>query len=230
LFFAPAGPPINRPSGAVKRFHGQTWAQRISHQLSVPLEKSFAFLKQEDLTLAALLLDLPIPDRPNALVPPRTPPYFCSIDRERRARLFEKAARPGPLQEKIKGRWLRLFTPPPPPSYVPHDIFAAKTKEAIEKRFLDTRIAADKIRARGGKIVFVRFPMTGPLKEHEDKFTPRAQTWEPLLQATQSPGIYFEDFPELAGFDCPEWSHLSAGDSVEFTKRLVPHLRTALKL
>ncbi len=42
------------------------------------------------------------------------------------------------------------------------------------------------------------------------------------------PGIYFEDYPELADFTCPEWSHLSAGDSVEFTKRLVPHLRAAL--
>jgi hypothetical protein len=49
-----------------------------------------------------------------------------------------------------------------------------------------------------------------------------------LLQATGAPGIYFEDFPELAGFNCPEWSHLSAGDSVEFSKRLVPHLRAAL--
>jgi hypothetical protein len=230
LFFAPAGPPMQRPSGAVKRFHGQTWAQRISHQISVPLEKSFAFLKQEDLTMAALLLDLPIRDRPNAQVPPRTPPYFCSIDRERRARMLEQAARPGPLQEKVKGRWLRLFTPPPPPSYVPPDIFAAKTKEAIQARFQNTKIAIDKIRARGGKIVFVRFPMTGALKEHEDKFTPRAQTWDPLLQATNVPGIYFEDFPELSSFNCPEWSHLSAGDSVEFTKRLVPHLRTALQL
>ena len=38
------------------------------------------------------------------------------------------------------------------------------------------------------------------------------------------------DFPELAGFNCPEWSHLSAGDSVEFTRRLVPHLRAALQM
>ena len=77
LFFAPAGPPVQRPTGAVKRFHGQTWAQRISHQISVPIEKSFAFLKQEDLTMAALLLELPIPDRPNAQVPPRTPPVHA---------------------------------------------------------------------------------------------------------------------------------------------------------
>lgn len=101
-------------------------------------------------------------------------------------------------------------------------------KAGVEARFRDTKTAVDRLRARGGKIVFVRFPMTGPLKEHEDKFTPRAQTWDPLLQQTAAPGIYFEDFAELASFDCPEWSHLSAGDSVEFTKRLVPHLRTAL--
>ncbi len=59
---------------------------------------------------------------------------------------------------------------------------------------------------------------------------PRAQTWDPLLQQIGAPGIYFEDFPELASFDCSEWSHLSAGDSVEFTRRLVPHLLNALQI
>jgi hypothetical protein len=230
LFFAPAGPPLETPQRAVRRFHGQTWAQRVSHEISMPLERSFAFLKQDELTLSAFLRELPIPDRPNAQIPPREPPYFCSIDGERRARMVEQCARPGPLQEKVKSRWLALFTPPPPPSYVPKEIFASKMTEAIQARFRNTKAAIDKLRARGGKIVFVRFPMTGTLKEHEDKFTPRTQTWDPLLQQTGAPGIYFEDFPELAGFDCPEWSHLSAGDSVEFTKRLVPHLRTALKL
>jgi hypothetical protein len=76
--------------------------------------------------------------------------------------------------------------------------------------------------------VFVRLPFSGALNELEYKTTPRNRTWDPLLQATGAPGIYFEDFPELAGFNCPEWSHLSAGDSVEFSKRLVPHLRGAL--
>lgn len=228
MYFAPGGPLVEQSEKAVRRYHGQTWAQRASHYLSMPLEESFAFLKQDDITLGELLKDLPIPNRANAQIPPRPPPYFCSIDRERRARMIEQCAQPGPLQEKVKSRWLRLFTPPPPPSYVPKEIFASKTTEAIQARFRDTKAAVDKLRARGGKIVFVRFPVIGALKEHEDKFTPRAQTWDPLLQQTAAPGIYFEDFPELASFICPEWSHLSAGDSVEFTKRLVPHLRTAL--
>ena len=230
MWFAPEGPPLAQSADAVRRYQGQTWAQRVSHEISVPLERSFAFLKQDDLTMAALLHDLPIPDRPYAQVPPRTPPYFCSIDRERRARMVELCAAPGPLQEKVKSRWLRLFTPPPPPSYVPREAFGAKMNAAVEARYRNTKTAVDKLRARGGKIVFVRFPVTGPLKEHEDQFTPRTKTWDPLLQQTGAPGIYFEDFADLANFNCPEWSHLSAGDSVEFTKRLVPHLRTALQL
>jgi hypothetical protein len=106
----------------------------------------------------------------------------------------------------------------------------AKMKEGIQKRFADVTAAIEKIRARGGKIVFVRFPHTGGLKELEDKIMPRQQNWDPLLQMTKAPGIYYSDYPDLSGFDCPEWSHLSAGDSVEFSKRLVPHLREALKM
>jgi hypothetical protein len=106
----------------------------------------------------------------------------------------------------------------------------AKMKEGIQKRFADVTAAVEKIRARGGKIVFVRFPNSGGLKELEDKITPRQQSWDPLLQMTHAPGIYYSDYPELSGFNCPEWSHLTPGDSVEFSRRLVPHLREALKL
>jgi hypothetical protein len=230
LFFAPPGtPPMERGEKAVRRSHTQTPAQRGSQYLAMPLEEHVAFLKQQELTLDEWLKCLPIPNRPGALVPPRPPPYFGTVDRERRARMIEECARPGSeLQKLIQQIWLPLFTPPPPPSYIPEDVFMAKIKEAIEKRFHDTVAAAEKLRARGGKIVFVRLPVSGGLKALEYKTTPRNRTWDPLLQATGAPGIYFEDFPELAGFNCPEWSHLSAGDSVEFSKRLVPHLRGAL--
>lgn len=231
IYFAPPGsPPMDRAQKAVQRYYGQTLAQRVSHELSIPLERSFAFLKQDDLTLDALLQELPIPDRSYALVPPRLPPYFCSIDRERRARMVEQCAQPGPLRERVRNRWTRLFSPPPPPTYIPTKQFLADLNQAIAARYRDTKTCVDNLHARGGKIVFVRFPVSGPLKELENKSTPRAQTWDRLIQQTGAPGIYFEDFPELASFECPEWSHLSAGDSVEFTKRLVPHLLAALKM
>ena len=105
-----------------------------------------------------------------------------------------------------------------------------KMMQAQEARFVDTVKAVEKLRARGGRIVFVRLPVSGELKSLEDRLSPRSQTWEPFLKRTGAKGIYFEDFPELSGFKCPEWSHLSAGDSVEFSKRLVPHLRKALQM
>lgn len=232
LFFAPPGsPPMNHGEKLVNRFHHQTLAQRAGEYLAMPLEEHVAFLKQEDLTLAQYLNRLPISDRPNALVPPQLPPYFCTIDRERRARMIEECANPnGELAKRIQQIWIPLFTPPPLPSYIPKDVFMAEIGKAIQARFDDTIAAVEKLRARGGKIVFVRFPVVGKLKEIEDHVMPRAMIWDPLVKRSEAPGIYFEDYPELAGFNCPEWSHLSAGDSVEFTRRLVPHLRVALKM
>jgi hypothetical protein len=231
LFFAPAGePPMERAGKAVKRFYSQTPAQRASQYLGMWLEEHVAFLKPEKLSLEDYLGALPIPNRPGALVPPRLPPYFATLDHERRARMWEKCAQRGSsLAKEIQQIWIPLFTLPPPPSYIPKDVFMAKMKEGFEKRFADVTAAVEKIRGRGGRIVFVRLPHSGGLKELEDRTTPRAQTWDPLLKMTAAPGIYYSDFPELSGFDCPEWSHLTAGDSVEFSKRLVPHLRDALK-
>jgi hypothetical protein len=230
LFFAPDGtPPMVRAEKGVKRFRNQTPAQRASEYLAMPLEEHVAFLKPDDLSVEALLNRLPIPNRPGALVPPRFPPYFQTEDRERRARMWEKCAEPGSeLAKRIQQIWIPLFTPPPPPTYIPNDVFMAQMGESIQKRFSDVTTAVQKLRSRGAKIVFVRFPNSDGLKELEDRITPRQQTWDPLLKMTGVPGIYYSDFPELSGFICPEWSHLSAGDSVEFTKRLVPRLRDAL--
>lgn len=232
LFFAPPGaPPFERGEKVVKRFHNQTPAQHASQFFAMPLEEHLAFLKQEDLTLDELLKLIPLPNRSGALVPPRLPPYFRTVDRERRARMIEECANPeGALAKRIQQIWIPLFSPPPPPSYIPAEQFREQMKQATEARFRDTVAAVAKIRERGGKIVFVRLPVVGKLKEIEDRITRRDQIWEPLLQKTNEPGIYFEDFSDLAGFNCPEWSHLSAGDSVEFTWRLIPHLHAALKM
>jgi len=228
MFLAPGGPPVENSLKALKRFRNGTWAQRASQQLGMALESQLACLKQEDLTLAELLAQIRIPNRPDAQVGPALPPYFYTLATDRRARMTEASAHPGALQDRIKHGWIPLFTPPPPPDYVPKDVFLRGMGEAVEARFKAIAASVAKLRARGGKVVFVRFPFTGELKKLEDASTPRAGPWTRILKDSGAPGIYFEDYPELASFDCPEWSHLSAPDSVEFTKRLVPHLKQAL--
>jgi hypothetical protein len=229
LFIAPPGsPPMERAEKSVRRSHTQTPAQRVSQYLAMPLEEHVAFLKQEELTLDDLLKRLPIPNRPYALVSPRLPPYFRTLDRERRARMIEGCARPGKLQNTVQQIWLPLFSPPPAPTYIPKEEFAKQMGQAIEQRFHDVAAAVQKLRSRGGKIVFVHLPHSGQLKTLEDRELPRTSVWDRVVRETAAPGIYYEDFPDLAGFTCPEWSHLSGGDSVEFTKRLVPHMRDTL--
>ena len=40
----------------------------------------------------------------------------------------------------------------------------------------------EKLRARGGKIVFVRLPDSGGLKALEDRETPRAANWDRVAE------------------------------------------------
>src|SRR5205809_5741227 len=133
LFVAPPGtPPIERAEKAVRRSHTQTPAQRVSQYLAIPLEEHVAFLKQEELTLDDLVKRLPIPNRPYAQVPPRLPPYFGTLDRERRERMIEECARPGSeLARTIQQIWIPLFTPPPPPTYIPKEEFGKKMAQTI---------------------------------------------------------------------------------------------------
>ena len=231
MFFAPGGPLVETSEKALSRYRKQTLAQRASHHLGMFPGGAHRVSQTGRPDARHPSQKLPIPNRPNAQVPPTFPPYFQTVDRERRVRMIERCAQPGSeLAKRIQQIWLPLFTPPPPPTYVPKDVFMENMGKAIEARFHDTAKAVEKLRARGGKIVFVRFPNSGELKALEDRLNPRARDWERLLKDTNVPGIYFEDYPELASFTCPEWSHLSAGDSVEFSKRLVPHLRVALQL
>ena len=46
--------------------------------------------------------------------------------------------------------------------------------------------------------------------------------WDRLLRDTHTPGIHFQDYPALAHFQCPEWSHLTPRDAAAFTQALVP--------
>ena len=137
MFLAPPGsPPMEVSQKALRRRREWNLAQKWSHQLGLRLEEHVAFLKQEDLTLGQLLKRLPIPDRAEAQVGPALPPYFYTVDRERRGRMFEEAALAGsPLQQRVAHGWLPLFTAPPPPSYIPPAQFGAMMGRAIEQRF-----------------------------------------------------------------------------------------------
>ena len=100
--------------------------------------------------------------------------------------------------------------------------------QSVENHLERAKTSVERLRARGVKVVFIRCPSSGTLREMETTYSPRAGFYDRILAATGAPGIHFEDYPELAGFDCPEWSHLTADDALIFTERLMPILEGVL--
>ncbi len=229
LFFAPGGPPVNRPNDHLQRFRDWTPAQRIGHRLGMLLERRLAFLNQEDLTLNQLLSQLKIPDRGKVKGPPELPPYFYEVDEERQGGMTDQAEKDTALQQRIQQIWIPLFTPRPPPPGKTREEAAAGKKKMIDGILKETQSHVYKINGRGGKVIFLRLPSTGTLRALENEHTPRAEYWDRILQVTGAPGIHFEDHPQLRGFDCPEWSHLTKKDAAEFTRRLIPLLAPHLR-
>jgi hypothetical protein len=93
--------------------------------------------------------------------------------------------------------------------------------------FMEIKSWADKLRARGGKMVFIRPPSAGMLFELEEQSFPRTETWDKLLEKTGVPGIHFKDYPDLQGLELPKWSHLRAEHTVPFTKALAKRVLLA---
>lgn len=89
----------------------------------------------------------------------------------------------------------------------------------------DVRKDIERIRARGGDVVFVRPPSGGAYYEREQRKVPRDRSWDRLLRETGSFGIHFEDYPEMQGLNTPEMSHLSAESATRFTRAYVGVLR-----
>ncbi len=230
LYFVPAGFPVDRSTDAIRRYENWSPSQKVGHRIGMFLQNRAAFIQQEDLTLAVLLNRFAPQDRPGAQPnqPPRFPPYFAATDEDRQARMWSQCAEGTPLAQRIQDIWKVLFVPPPPPPHLTEEEFMDGFMASVENDLRRTREAVDTIRGRGGRVVFIRYPSTGEVREIEKKYAPREGFWDRILQASGAPGIHFEDHESLGGFSCPEWSHLTAADAKVFTRNLMPILEQAL--
>ena len=220
LFFTPDQAP---PAGEARRYldyrKNRPLSARADYMLSVPIQSGLASMNGEDLTLSMLLRKswLKLPNREGAYIMPDFPPYLARIHPDRRHKMWYRCERDPELQHKVQQVWLPWFRMGPPLAGEPLDAIMASVRADV-----------DKIRSRGGEVVFLRLPSSGELREIERERWPREAYWDRLLAETGAPGVHFEDYPELNGFECPEWSHLTRADAVTFTRNLIPILRQKL--
>lgn len=97
-------------------------------------------------------------------------------------------------------------------------------------RFLEDDLVPlyQQLRARGGKLVILRMPVTGGLKRLNDIICPRPLFWDQIEPRTSIPTIHYADYPGLTGFECPDASHMDVSDVPEFVRNLVPILKSKL--
>jgi hypothetical protein len=211
-----------RRASVVRYYHDQSPSQRSGHWLSQQfLEPWFAFY-DPDFALPVVVRRQAWPDRPG--LPPRILVRKLSVQEiDRNTHLWAKSEDDPEYQALTRRVWQVQLGLPLPPTV---DTDAKRTKLRDE---MIGRVAAavDKLRARGVRIVFVRPPSNGLWAAHENRLTPRKDTWDALLQRTGVPGLHFEDYPQLQGDTLPEWSHISAADAPRFTTALAPMVERA---
>jgi hypothetical protein len=90
--------------------------------------------------------------------------------------------------------------------------------------------AVKKIQNRGGKVVFVRFPVSDEHWEIDEQYFPRSMYWDTIIPKTGASVVHFKDIDEVNNMQCPDTSHLDVRDTKAFTTKLFNILREENKI
>jgi hypothetical protein len=208
---------------SLEYYYNETPAQRASAKLDHALESKLVLLDEGKFGLNQTLLEYSQENNRPGVVPAPVPfKKEYVITTARRQNKFTPVFLNNPqLIEAHKAHWIKdMWGRRRPGGAGP-----AKDK-SLDSLCLVYKAAFDKIRARGGTIVFIRPPSNGPHLGGENKMFPRKQYWERLLQVTNTPGIHYTDYPATAAMVCTEDSHLNLDDAIKYTTSLVGTLKT----
>ena len=201
---------------SIDYFQNETPAQKTSSVLNFMLESNLVVLEEGKFGLNNLLNDLQIPSRPGVFMFPSFPQEFAVSNFDRQTYMTPMFLADPVLIKRQTENWAKLGALDKSPGI---------KGEALEAVFKEVKDAVDKIRARGGSVVFIRPPSNGGYLETENLVYPRQEYWDVMLAYIDAPGIHYRDYPETANFVCPEWSHLDPKDGVTYTTQLVKILQ-----
>ena len=207
LFFSLSGSD-KRPKENMKYYKEQTPAQRAGFHINHLLESQFVFLDKEWLSLGAQLEQLPIKDRLGTRNFKGFPPDFGRVKFNRQEYMTDKFSSDTALQNIVKNIWAMFGQSRKDPPV---------SGATLDSLLNAVKVSVDKIKARGGEVLFVRTPSSGGYLMAENMGFPREKYWDRLLSVTNCPGIHFADYPAINHFICPENSHLSMSDAKVFT-------------
>ncbi|HCW08850.1 MAG TPA: hypothetical protein DGG95_15955 [Cytophagales bacterium] len=214
LFFSPSD--AQRPKEGIKYYDEETPAQWASFHVNHLLESQFVFLDKESLSLGAILDHLPLQNRPGVFHFAGFPPEFERMSFERQQNMTNRFSADTAQRNTVIKIW-KMFDS--------DTSFRPTNGKKLDSIFNLVKTSIDKIKARGGDVIFVRPPSTGSYLARENKYYPRALYWDKLLQITGCPGIHYQDYPSISNLNCPEESHLDLAGAKIFTTHLIDLLK-----
>jgi len=197
----------------------ETPSERVAQWLSMTLLEPWLAFYDEDFALIKVLKRQAWPAREGV-------PNFLSVRKlsvgqaDRNTHMWSKVENDPEYARLCQKIWAQHFGDVP---FGSEEVLHKKIVEQIDR----AAQAAAKLRARGVPMVFVRAPTDADYRADENRWFPRATTWNVLLEKTGVPGIHFEDYPAMQGLRVPEWSHLATADAEKYTAALQPLVEQA---
>jgi hypothetical protein len=197
-------------AGAIRYALKESPSQRIGQWLSMHLLEPYFAFDDPDYALQTVLARQPWPARPglHSFIRVRK---LAETEADRNTHLWSKVDTDPEYRALARRIWLQNFEPDE------DDPSPAEALKVENEQIERMAKAVAQLRARGVKVLFVRMPSIGPYLQYENQNFPRARTWDALLAASGAPGIHFEDYPEMQGYNLPEWSHMTRADGERFT-------------
>jgi hypothetical protein len=204
-FFATAG---GRRADVLAYTRDQTPSQRVGHLLTNAFDAGFAFLDDQTRP-REIWFNQWLPPRQGQR--PRRDPFKIQVMApDRNAEMWRRMVEDRSYQAEAIAVWPMMpgrDTPPPT---------EAQRREVIG----EVRRNVEKIRAKGGDVIFVFHPVEGLFLKVESGPFHRSRYFDRLVSETGTIGVHYLDHPQLQGYRLPETSHLHPRDAEVYTAHL----------
>lgn len=199
-WLADEGNDRGRSAKWVRKYHKQKWSFWIETHLSLMLQSHFVFrypgLLPDELWESLTENEWPRPPYAPMRRDRYRPADYTKIDiEELRAARVKRQREIVTAARPLRG-----------------DEFTKRTK--------DIEAMVRKLGEHGGRVVFLRLPSCGEVRELEQQAWPREKYWDIFAAGVPAGTVHFADYPSLSGYDCPDGSHLDQRDSPRFTRAL----------
>ena len=193
-----------RSQRALELSRWESPSKRASYQIERVLVKGLAML-DDSYQLSEIVFHLDPDWRPGVRGPYHDVWKIGETNADGQARVWRRLEHDRQLSGHARSVWHQLFSPAP------------LEEREIQPILVRSKVAVDKIRARGGDVVFLRPPSGPDIRAIEDKHLPRTRGWDPLLAYTHANGVHGDDLPAAQNLILPEGSHLSRACATVFT-------------